>query len=281
MFKKDGLISRFFSSNRYILALLVVTPLLLYFVFGTTFYSELDDIGKDDMREYDLDENFNEEVLFINEDIINEGRVISRVDPDNREENISDMHQFTFEKSFFNSLLYLASISFIVGAVLASISWGQMTEDGSIVYVILLKSSRMKAFVETFSLPLLLILSISALASFIVTFETLSQFPDIGFLTVFSYTFSTIFTTLIGGYIIGVFISLTARNTFLPIITSLFLAGSLFVFPETSWLLYPIQSFIYNNYFGLPIKGEAILGIIILGISLTLSYLIFKRGDFY
>ncbi len=281
MLRKDGLISRFFSSNRYILAILVVAPLLLYFVFGTTFYSELDDIDERDMRKYDLDENFDGDVLFINDEIFDEERVLSRVNPDNREENISAMDQFTFEESIFNSLFYLASISFIVGAVIASISWGQMTDEGSIVYMILLKSSRMKAFVEMFSFPLLLILFISVLSSFIVTFETLSPFPDIGFFTVLSYCFLTIFTTMIGGYIVGVFISLIARNSFLPIITSLFLIGGINIFPERSWLLYPSQTLIYNHYFGIPIKGEAILGILFFGGVLILSYLIFKRGDFY
>lgn len=281
MLDKDGLIYRFFSSNRYILLTLVVAPLLLYFIFGTTFYGELDDIDERDMEGYNLDEDLDGEIMFIDSEIIGEQSIYSKVNPDNREENISSLHQYTFEKSFFSSLFDLSSISMVIGAAIAALSWGKMTGEGSIVYPILLKSSRARAFIEMFSFPIMIILLISLISSIAVTSETLSTFPDIGAFIVFSYSFFIIFTAMAGGYIIGVLISIIGRNTFLPIVTSLFFTGAVMIYPQKYGVLYPAYLFLYNHYFGLPIQSDVVFGIGLLAVTIVISYLIFRGSDFY
>ncbi len=279
MFKKGGLIYRFFSSNGYVLALLFITPILLYFVYGTAFYGGLDDIGVSDMESHDL-EGYHGSFHHIEGEIM-EDWVLERVNPEDGQERLSDFHDYTFERSFFRGMFFLASISFLVGSVLASVSWGTMAEDGSIVYPILLKPSRTSAFIEIFTLPLSFILFISFLTSVLISLETLNPFPGEGFATVFALSFLTIFTTTMGGYTVGTLISLLARNSFVPIIGSLLFIGGLNLFPEHYNLLYPARGFIYNHYYNFPVNDETYYGIVLIIATLSLSYFVFKRGDFY
>ncbi len=281
MLEKNSLIYKFFSSNKYLLAVLIIAPLLLYFTFGTTLHNGLNDIDEHDLtNNFDLiDESSGRIILYDGEAIV--GREYERINPEKGEENLTEAQNYIFEETFFDSLLSIALVSFLIGTVISSLSWGKMAEGGSIVYPIMLKSSRRKAFIELFSIPLIFIGVITSLSSLVMAYEAMNIFANVGFLTLFAYSVLTISSTMIGGYIIGVLISLMAKNTFLPIVVSLFFVGGASAFPNRSELLYPIESFIRYHHFDYPVSDECIIGILAISLALVVSYIIFKRGDFY
>jgi len=278
---KDGLIYKFFSSNKYLLAVLVVAPLLLYFTFGTTLYNGLDEIVETNIsEESELRGEGSGKIILFDGELIKDGdRDI--LNPEDGEENIVKTQRFIIRETLLDSLLYVALVSLLIGTTIASLSWGKLAEDGSIVYPIILQSSRKKTFLELFTLPLLIIALITGISSTIIAYEAMIPLAFVGFFTLFLYTSVTIFTTILGGYIIGIFISLIGRNTFLPIVVSLFCVGSISAFPNRSELVYPIESLIRYQYFGLPVSEESIIGVACLLSALSISYMIFKGGDFY
>jgi len=280
VFSRDGLIYKFFSHNKYVLAVVIIAPLLLYFVFGTSFYGYLDDIGEEELRGYDLDKDYDGDMTFFDDEPIDEDEY-EKVNPYGGEENISKMHQYSYEESFFPSLISLASVSFIVGAVISSLSWGRMASDGSIVYPILLKSSRTKSFMELFLLPLVFILLISVFASLLVTSEVFVPFLEIGFRSVFFYSLLTVLGTMFGGYTIALLISLISRDSFLPIFGSLLFVGGVNLWRERFHILSPSRGLVTHHYFDHPIENEVYYGILIIIAAFILSYFFFKRGDFY
>lgn len=280
MFNKGGLIRSFFSSNNYLIGLIVIAPVLLYFVFGTALYHGLDEVADNDLEIHDLEDRYGGEFDAFDGEIMDE-EVEQRVDPEDGTKRLAEMHTYTYGEFFFKGLFFLASISFMIGAAMASVSWGTMVEEGAIVYPILLKSSRERAFAEMFSFPLIFVTFISVVASMLIASEALTPFPDVGFSQLFFLTFITLITTMIGGYTLAVFISLSTRSSFLPIIASLFFVGGLNLYKKYYDILYPARGFIDNHYFGIAVGDEVYLGMLVIIIALVSSFVIFKRGDFY
>ena len=275
---KNNFITKFIASNNYILAALIISPLLLYFVFGTTFYNTYDDaITQGDFGIPNDDSN----KFYQYNGIPISKAYLDKTNPDGLNENITSKEQYVFRKSFFNSLVLSAEISFLIGASLSALSWGLMTEEGSIVYLIFSKSSREEAFLELFSFPLIFVLFISIAASLAISSEMLTIYLDKSMWNLSFISFVLLSGTMFGGYVFSSILSLISKNTFLPIFGSLLVVGSVSVLPESRDLVIPFETVMRNYQYGFPIDNEAYIGIILICLGVVGLYIIFKRRSFY
>lgn len=274
---KNKFITKFIASNNYILVLLILSPLLIYIAFGTTFYA----VHNNTSKHFGLPKDDSYEFYQYNGTPISKGKLREITNPNSLERNISDKSQYLFREALFDSLGTASEMSFLIGSAIAALIWGYMIEEGSIVYQIFNKKSRENAFVEIFSYPLSFVFFISIISSFAITQEIIRIYPAKSIFCIFSISVIILSGAMFFGYIISGIISLISKNTFIPIFVSLLIIGSGLIYPEKKALIIPFEYILLKMKFGLPIEYISLIGIGIMGLCIVGFYVLFKRGSYY
>lgn len=272
---KNNFITKFIASNNYIMIALMISPLLIYIAFGTTFYEAYDENIQ--TGTFGLPEEGNEEFYKYN------GTPLMGDDlkPDKIEKNITAKDEYVFRNTFMASMIQVAKISFLIGGAISALTWGSMTEEGSIVHLIFSKKSREIAFIHLFSFPLIFVVFISLTSSLAISSEILNFYPGRSIMSLFLLSSLLVGGTMFVGYVFSSVLSLLSKNTFLPILGTLLILGSTFVFPSKRTLVMPFESIVRHIKFGHPIADASKVGIVLIALAVIGSYIIFKRRSYY
>ncbi len=274
---RNNFVSKYIASNHYIIAALLISPMLIFFTFGMTYPSVYDD--HINLDSYGLQENEDSKFYQYNGTPIDEG--ILDLNSDEIRNNITKQETEVFKKSFFGSLVRAAEVSFLISAIMAALIWGKMSEEGSIVYLIFGKESRNKAFLQLFLLPLTFIVFIAVSSSLAITSNIKFLYSDKSFVKFFLVSFIMVGGTMLVGYIFSNILSIISKNSFFPIFSSLLAFGGVIVFPAKRGIIMPFEYLLLHLLYGVQINDLSIIGFILIVTGIISLYLIFKRRSFY
>lgn len=277
---KNRFITKFIASNNYILVALILSPLLIYTAFGTSFHSSFDD-NSPSLGFNIPSESESKFYHYQNGTPLSKNELKENTNPTGLKKNITKKEEHQFKKYLINSLITASEISFLIGSVFSALIWGYMTNEGSIVYQILSKKSREKAFFELFSYPLFFVIFISIIVSFVISSQVFLLYTGMSISFMFKNAFIIISSSMFFGYVFSGFLSLTFKNSFLPIFSSFLIIGSIFVFSDIRNIIIPFESVIVKSIAGLPIDNLSIVGMGLMGLCVVGSYAVFKRRSYY
>lgn len=268
-------------SNKYLLVILVLIPFVLSIAFGYTLYGD-HNLGQDYREEAGLDDKTHGG-SFLASGNRTDWIYDTYFDLPTLRPKLGSLESIRFSNSFFDALRQTSRVSMFLGGTIAVVSGGKIISNGSIIYSIVNKENRLKSFLEFFSLPLPFLSLTVVMASLSMTTITLNSFGNISAIKIFGISLFTLFLSALYGFIFANLFVLLFRDTNISLLS---LFGVVFVVPlapRGSLLINPFY-YIGNNIFydmPLPLAEYIFLGILIVLAIPFISYLIFKRGDFY
>ncbi len=275
---------KYLYSNKLLILILILIPFVLSWTYGHTLHSE-GNLGNDYKEAAGLSRRYNSGHGFLNpenssvrahfyEDHFN----VSSIKP-----SLKSLKQMRFFGSFFDSIRRTSKISIIFGGIIALITGGKMINDKSIIYLMVNKKNRSKSFLEFFLFPLPFLGLVTIIASLSITTISLNSFIDVSPANIFSFVVFTLILSSIEGYVLANFFVLIIRNNTLSLLSLFGMVFILPIFPRGELFMLPFsyiaERIIYEV--SLPDSNYILLGCLFLFLIPMLSFLIYKRGDFY
>ncbi len=278
----NNLYHRFLTSQKQFLIFLVLIPLVLSVSFGIILHTE-DNLFDQYIQEKNLPTGSGDFKLDLNK-TVHRNESIYNKGPSERmiQKTFEGAGKSRFLSSFYGTLSAVCKITILIGVVGATLSVGNIIENGSIVYHIVNKRSREKAFFEAFSYPLPYLFFMASLG--VLSIITIARRPFLysPMFYLVSVSFAMILFSLFQGYIFGFFFSLLLESKAFPIISGLALIFALPLVEKGALILLPLRPIILHYYENMPLKAlYPAVGICLLGLMFFISFLIFKGRDPY
>ncbi len=274
-------------SNKFLLVLLFLIPFIISLAFGNILYNDNNlgktyykTVGLSDINELYEDnegESVNESDSFL--DAIYE----KYFNTSNVQPRLKRLQDVRFSSSFFGALIETSKISMILGGIIAILTGGKMVNDRSIIYLIVNKKGRLRAFLEFFLYPLPFLFLVIFLSSLSVTTIVAKSYLEISMTKVLGLSLFTLSMSALQGYILASFFALLVRNNSVSLLGVFGVVLALPVFPEGRQIIL-LFTYIGNKIFydiPIPETNYLYLGGLILVSLPFINYLLFKRGDFY
>lgn len=279
---KEGIYLKFLMSNKLILIVIIAVPIILSFSFGEMVisnyntssdgetYTEMvglpqgQDSGQTDVPEAVYKEKFNKPGI---------GDKISQID------------QVRFKFSYYSSIINIGRASIFFGSIIAVLTCGRMVTDKSIIYHIVNKESRKKAFLDFLFVPFIFILFVGTITALSISTTSHQIFSEKVLTTQNSLLLPILILnfSLIEGFLFGILFTLISNSDIIPILLSL---GLIF----SSILIVDLNKIILSHYYLISSQlgilklrqpGLILIGVILFFILVISNYLIFMRRDFY
>lgn len=267
------LISEYLYSNPLVLVFIIFIPLILSLTFGNIFYNENNLGSLEDIKLPKTSESYPKELI---------DKEKEKISNNNVRRDLNAIEERRFNNAFVSSISSLSEIAIILGGISSSLFIGKMFSDKSIIYILVNKNSRERAFFETLALliPYLIILGI--ISSLSVTVIILREFPDRSILSLFQFIFPMILYSLLLGYIFSILISTLTKNNVVPLLGVIGLVLVLPLYEHGQDILLPFRKILSNVYYNTSFDlSWSILGFSLFAFLLALIYMRFKTGDFY
>ncbi len=277
---KEGIYLKFLMSNKLILIVIIAVPIILSFSFGemvmsnyTSYegetYTEMiglpqQDGGQTYSPEKVYKEKFNKPFI---------------------EDKINQIDKLRFKSSYYSSIINIGRASIFFGSIIAVLTCGRMVTDKSIIYHIINKESRKKAFLDFLFIPFIFILFVGTVTALSISTTSHQIFSE-KVLTIQNSLLLPIlilYLSLIEGYLIGIMFSLISNSEMVSILLALGLVFSSLLKVDVTKVILPYYYLITSQLGISELKRPdlILIGIIVLFILLIGNYLIFMRRDFY
>ncbi len=270
-------------SNNILLILIIIIPFLITLSFGFSLYNS-NNLGSNYKTNYGLMKyrqghpfRTNDESNFTNQ-IYNQYFKVPQLN-----NNLNQIKKARFIKAFHNTFSNISKISIFIGSIISIITVGNMVQEGHIIYLIVNKKTKLTTFVHTFTKPLPYLIFVSFLSSLGISILICNSFIHKSFLNMFLISNLFILTSLLFGYMIGTFLSLSLKNSNLTILLTLLLIFLASMIGKGELVLMPYK-YIYMDLFlgiGFRFSSYQFFGLFIMLTLLPLSYLLFIRRDHY
>ncbi len=267
-------------SNRLFLVVLIVIPFVLTVAFSNVIFNE-EHLGarfgaNEELEEYKRGQGFRDKrmVPYFYENVLN----VSEINP-----ILDDLQEKRFVSTVFSTFNSLSKVCILLGSLAFIVSGGRMLSNGSIVYHIVNKDSRREVFTELFGYPLSFLMLPVLLGTLSVSSLMLRYFIELNASETFLMTLSFVFLSSVQGYVLGSFFSVLLRNEAVSIMGVLGFIFGLSMFPKGELMVVPHKALLQKVFYGGSINHTwfNVIGFVLIIGLFTLSYILFKRGDFY
>ncbi len=279
---KVSLFGKRLLANKSLLAMLIIVPIILSFIFGQILFDDYykGESGETYMERVGLPKNQDGGRTYTPDLVYKE-----KIKNPTAQGKIQMMEEMRFTSTYYPSLQNLCKVSILFGTVLAAITGGSLITEGSIIYQIVNKKSRTSAFLEFFSYPLPFLLVIGVLSGLAVSTMARQVFSEdlITFSNSVLLPIGLIVISLLEGYLFGLFFSLSTSSKMIPVLGTLGVVFGTWLSIEATKILLPHYFFISSRLDILSVDRPIllVLGLCIWVILFGASYMIYLRRDFY
>ncbi|MFO7792559.1 MAG: hypothetical protein R6W73_06210 [Candidatus Saliniplasma sp.] len=267
------LILEYLYSNKATVVVIILIPIILSLAYGNILYNE-DHLGSQEKIELPRDSDT------CSEDMISQEK--EEILNNDVKTDLIKLEEKRFKVNFYSSISSVASIAIVLGGIVSSLFVGKMMSDKSIIYILTNKSSKEKSYLETISILIPFVLIIGVVSSLAIVTLTLREFPEKSISLLFFYTFIIFVYSLLSGYALSLTLSILFKNEVIPILGVI---GYVVTLPSLNHgldILIPMKNILLSHIYNVDIDlNWSFLGLTLFVVLFMVSYIGFKRGDFY
>lgn len=279
---KEGIYLKFLMSNKLILIVIIAVPLILSFSFGEMVMSSYNtsNNGEAYTKMVGLQQGQDSGLTYVPENIYKE-----KFNKPKIEDKINQLDQVRFKSVYYSSIINIGKASIFMGSIIAILTCGRMVTDKSIIYHVVNKDSRKKAFLDFLFVPFIFILFVGTITALLISTTSYQIFSEKVLTTknVLLLPILILNISLIEGYLFGILFTLITNSDVVPILLSLGLIFSSLFIVDIGKIILSHYYLISSQLGILELKetGLILVGVVLFFVLVIGNYLIFMRRDFY